>query len=112
MSDVVEDDLALEVLKTKVKKEYSLFEQKNGRAPLRAPENMSNQYISELVDGFAQANIFNSGEKQKFLEEYHLEKRLEMFLTYISLEKKKKRLKKKSIFVLKTQWNLHKKTII
>lgn len=94
LSDVVEDDLALEVLKTKVKKEYSLFEQKNGRAPLRAPENMSNQYISELVDGFAQANIFNSGEKQKFLEEYHLEKRLEMFLTYISLEKKKEEIEK------------------
>lgn len=94
LSDVVEDDLSLEVLKTKVKKEYSLFEQKNGRAPLRAPENMSNQYISELVDGFAQANIFNSGEKQKFLEEYHLEKRLEMFLTYISLEKKKEEIEK------------------
>lgn len=94
LSDVVEDDLALEVLKTKVQKEYSLFEQKNGRAPLRAPENMSNQYISELVDGFAQANIFNSGEKQKFLEEYHLEKRLEMFLTYISLEKKKEEIEK------------------
>lgn len=94
LSDVVEDDLALEVLKTKVKKEYSLFEQKNGRAPLRAPENMSNQYISELVDGFAQANIFNSCEKQKFLEEYHLEKRLEMFLTYISLEKKKEEIEK------------------
>lgn len=94
LSDVVEDDLALEVLKTKVKKEYSLFEQKNGRAPLRAPENMSNQYISELVDGFAQANIFNSGEKQKFLEEYHLEKRLEMFLTYVSLEKKKEEIEK------------------
>lgn len=94
LSDVVEDDLALEVLKTKVKKEYSLFEQKNSRAPLRAPENMSNQYISELVDGFAQANIFNSGEKQKFLEEYHLEKRLEMFLTYISLEKKKEEIEK------------------
>ena len=94
LSDVVEDDLALEVLKTKVKKEYSLFEQKNGRAPLRAPENMNNQYISELVDGFAQANIFNSGEKQKFLEEYHLEKRLEMFLTYISLEKKKEEIEK------------------
>lgn len=94
LSDVVEDDLALEVLKTKVKKEYSLFEQKNGRAPLRAPENMSNQYISELVDGFAQGNIFNSGEKQKFLEEYHLEKRLEMFLTYISLEKKKEEIEK------------------
>ena len=94
LSDVVEDDLALEVLKTKVKKEYSLFEQKNGRAPLRAPENMSNQYISELVDGFAQANVFNSGEKQKFLEEYHLEKRLEMFLTYISLEKKKEEIEK------------------
>ena len=94
LSDVVEDDLALEVLKTKVKKEYSLFEQKNGRAPLRAPENMSNQYISELVDGFAQANIFNSGEKQKFLEEYHLEKRLEMILTYISLEKKKEEIEK------------------
>lgn len=94
LSDVVEDDLALEVLKTKVKKEYSLFEQKNGRAPLRAPENMSNQYISELVDGFAQTNIFNSGEKQKFLEEYHLEKRLEMFLTYISLEKKKEEIEK------------------
>lgn len=94
LSDVVEDDLALEVLKTKVKKEYSLFEQKNGRAPLRTPENMSNQYISELVDGFAQANIFNSGEKQKFLEEYHLEKRLEMFLTYISLEKKKEEIEK------------------
>lgn len=94
LSDVVEDDLALEVLKKKVKKEYSLFEQKNGRAPLRAPENMSNQYISELVDGFAQANIFNSGEKQKFLEEYHLEKRLEMFLTYISLEKKKEEIEK------------------
>ena len=94
LSDVVEDDLALEVLKTKVKKEYSLFEQKNGRAPLRAPENMSDQYISELVDGFAQANIFNSGEKQKFLEEYHLEKRLEMFLTYISLEKKKEEIEK------------------
>ena len=94
LSDVVEDDLALEVLKTKVKNEYSLFEQKNGRAPLRAPENMSNQYISELVDGFAQANIFNSGEKQKFLEEYHLEKRLEMFLTYISLEKKKEEIEK------------------
>lgn len=94
LSDIVEDDLALDVLKTKVKKEYSLFEQKNGRAPLRAPENMSNQYISELVDGFAQANIFNSGEKQKFLEEYHLEKRLEMFLTYISLEKKKEEIEK------------------
>ena len=94
LSDVVEDDLALEVLKTKVKKEYSLFEQKNGRAPLRAPENMSDQYISELVDGFAQANIFNSSEKQKFLEEYHLEKRLEMFLTYISLEKKKEEIEK------------------
>ena len=94
LSDIVEDDLALEVLKTKVKKEYSLFEQKNGRAPLRAPENMSNQYISELVDGFAQANIFNSGEKQKFLEEYRLEKRLEMFLTYISLEKKKEEIEK------------------
>ena len=94
LSDVVEDDLALEVLKKKVKKEYSLFEQKNGRAPLRAPENMSNQYISELVDGFAQANVFNSGEKQKFLEEYHLEKRLEMFLTYISLEKKKEEIEK------------------
>lgn len=94
LSDVVEDDLSLEVLKTKVKKEYSFFEQKNGRAPLRAPENMSNQYISELVDGFAQANIFNSGEKQKFLEEYHLEKRLEMFLTYISLEKKKEEIEK------------------
>lgn len=94
LSDVVEDDLALEVLKTKVKKEYNLFEQKNGRAPLRAPENMSDQYISELIDGFAQANIFNSGEKQKFLEEYHLEKRLEMFLTYISLEKKKEEIEK------------------
>ena len=94
LSDVVEDDLALEVLKKKVKKEYSLFEQKNGRAPLRVPENMSNQYISELVDGFAQANIFNSGEKQKFLEEYHLERRLEMFLTYISLEKKKEEIEK------------------
>ena len=94
LSDAVEDDLALEVLKTKVKKEYSLFEQKNGRAPLRAPDNMSNQYISELVDGFAQANIFNSDEKQKFLEEYHLEKRLEMFLTYISLEKKKEEIEK------------------
>lgn len=101
LSDVVEDDLSLEVLKTKVKKEYSFFEQKNGRAPLRAPENMSNQYISELVDGFAQANIFNSGEKQKFLEEYHLEKRLEMFLTYISLEKKKEEIEKEINFRVK-----------
>lgn len=94
LPDVIEDDLALEVLKKKVKKEYSLFEQKNGRAALRAPENVSNQYISELVDGFVQANIYNSAEKQKFLEEYRLEKRLEMFLTFISLERKKEEIEK------------------
>ena len=94
LEDVADDEVTIDVLKQKVIRELNLFEQKNGRPPLKIPSYIDNSYISRMVDNFAQINIFNLLEKEKFLAEYHISKRLEMFLAYISIERKKEEIER------------------
>ncbi len=90
------DDVTLEVMGERVVREYNNFEHKNGRPGLAitSKDSITFDFLSNLVDSFAQINIQSSNEKQKFLEEYNLSKRLEMFLTYISLERRKEEIEK------------------
>ncbi len=97
IDDVVEcDDVTLEVIGEQVLREYNIFEHKNGRPGLLVPnkEALTSQFLSNVVDSFVQTNVSSSKEKQKFLEEFHIDKKLELFLTYLSLERRKEEIEK------------------
>ncbi len=99
--DVVDDDrdideVTLDVVKKQVIREYNIFEHKNGRPGIAVSfqDDLSSDFISNLIDSFAQSSVQGSVSKQNFLQEIKLSKRIELFLTYLSLEKRKEEIEK------------------
>jgi len=88
--DEVDDELQIEVLTKKAVSEFNVMAQKFARPgfPLKQFTNFDSNLATILVDTFAQLYVLDLGEKQEFLEELNIEKRLNLMLNHISKERK------------------------
>ena len=89
LEDTREDELKIEVICKRALTEFNVVAQKYGRPgfPIGNVIKFDAQLASSLVDTFAQVYIQDTAEKQKYLEELSVRKRLEMMLEFISREK-------------------------
>lgn len=87
--DVVEDEDAIEILTKKALGEFNVIAQKFGRPgfPIRQLTSFDSTMASVLVDTFAQIYIQNVEDKQLFLEEENINRRLNMMLSNIEKER-------------------------
>ncbi len=87
--DEVEDEAEIETLTKKALAEFNVIAQKYNRPgfPIRQLTNFDVALASVLVDTFAQIYIQNIEEKQLFLEEENVNKRLNMMLNHIEKER-------------------------
>jgi len=87
--DEVEDESEIETLTKKALAEFNVIAQKYNRPgfPIRQLTNFDAALASVLVDTFAQIYIQNIEEKQLFLEEENVNKRLNMMLNHIEKER-------------------------
>ena len=89
LDDVISNELEIEVICKKALTEFNVVAQKYGRPgfPIGNVIKFDAKLASSLVDTFAQVYIQGINEKEKYLEELSVYKRLEMMLEYISREK-------------------------
>ena len=87
--DEVEDEAEIETLTKKALAEFNVIAQKYNRPgfPIRQLTNFDVALASVLVDTFAQIYIQIIEEKQLFLEEENVNKRLNMMLNHIEKER-------------------------
>ena len=87
--DVVENPEEIELTTKKALAEFNVIAQKYARPgfPLRQLTSFDAALASVLVDTFAQIYIQNLEEKQNFLEENNVNRRLDMMLTHIEKER-------------------------
>ncbi len=87
--DTVEDEEQIEILTKKALAEFNVIAQKFGRPgfPIRQLTSFDSTMASVLVDTFAQIYIQNVEDKQLFLEEENINKRLNMMLSNIEKER-------------------------
>ncbi|MCR4634093.1 MAG: endopeptidase La [Erysipelotrichaceae bacterium] len=87
--DVVEDDSVIEDLTKKALAEFNVIAQKFARPgfPIRQFTVFDSALASVLVDTFAQIYIQNVEDKQLFLEEENVNRRLQMMLSHIEKER-------------------------
>ena len=87
--DTVEDEDQIEILTKKALAEFNVIAQKFGRPgfPIRQLTSFDATMASVLVDTFAQIYIQNVEDKQLFLEEENINKRLNMMLSNIEKER-------------------------
>lgn len=88
LEDDTSDELEIQVFCKKALTEFNLVSQKYGKPgfPIGSVVNFDGLLASSLVDTFAQVYIQSVDEKQKYLEELSVKKRLEMMLESISRE--------------------------
>jgi len=89
LNDDFSDPLEVEVLTKKALVEYNLIAQKQNRPSLmiKGISNFDIQLASLIVDSFANQFIRSFVDKQNFLEEISVIKRLEMMLEFVYKEK-------------------------
>lgn len=93
--ELLEDDSAnqieIEVVCKKALSEFNVVASKYGRPgfPIGSLTKFDSKLASSLVDTFAQIYVQGIDEKEKYLEELSVLRRLEMMLEYINLEKEK-----------------------
>ena len=89
MPDIIEDESVIEDLTKRALSEFNLIAQKYGRPgfPVRQINSFDAAFASILVDTFAQIYVQNIEDKQIFLEEENINRRLEMMLENISKER-------------------------
>ena len=89
IKDVVEDDQVIESQTKKALAEFNVIAQKYGRPgfPIRQLTTFDSTLASVLIDTFAQIYIQDIEDKQLFLEEENVNKRLEMMLSHIEKER-------------------------
>ena len=87
--DEVENPEEIELTTKKALAEFNLIAQKYARPgfPIRQLTSFDASLASVLVDTFAQIYVQNLEEKQTFLEENNVNRRLEMMLTHIEKER-------------------------
>ncbi|MBR5341557.1 MAG: endopeptidase La [Erysipelotrichaceae bacterium] len=87
--DVVEDESVIETQTKKALAEFNVIAQKYGRPgfPIRQLTSFDSTLASVLVDTFAQIYIQNVEDKQLFLEEENINKRIDMMLSHIEKER-------------------------
>ncbi len=88
--DFVEDEASIESLTKQALAEFNVIAQKYARPgfPIRQLSSFDSTLASVLVDTFAQIYIQNVEDKQLFLEEENVNKRLQMMLSHIEKERK------------------------
>ena len=89
IKDVVEDEQVIESQTKKALAEFNVIAQKYGRPgfPIRQLTTFDSTLASVLIDTFAQIYIQDIEDKQLFLEEENVNKRLEMMLSHIEKER-------------------------
>ena len=89
LADVVDNEEDIEKITQKALAEFNLIAQKYGRPgfPIRQITAYDASLASVLVDTFAQIYIQNISDKQIFLEEENINKRLDLMLSYIEKER-------------------------
>ncbi len=89
MFDSIEDEDQIEMLTKKALAEFNVIAQKFGRPgfPIRQLTSFDATMASVLVDTFAQIYIQNVEDKQLFLEEENVNRRLNMMLSNIEKER-------------------------
>lgn len=89
LADVVDNEEDIEKITQKALAEFNLIAQKYGRPgfPIRQISAYDASLASVLVDTFAQIYIQNISDKQIFLEEENVNKRLDLMLSYIEKER-------------------------
>ena len=89
LADVVDNEEDIEKITQKALAEFNLIAQKYGRPgfPIRQITAYDASLASVLVDTFAQIYIQNISDKQIFLEEENVNKRLDLMLSYIEKER-------------------------
>lgn len=87
--DYVEDESSIELTTKKALAEFNVIAQKYARPgfPIRQLTVFDASLASVLVDTFAQIYIQNIEDKQLFLEEENVNKRLQMMLSHIEKER-------------------------
>ena len=87
--DVVEDESVIEEMTKKALAEFNVIAQKFARPgfPIRQFTVFDSALASVLVDTFAQIYIQNVEDKQLFLEEENVNRRLQMMLSHIEKER-------------------------
>lgn len=90
LQDEVEESIELEVLSKKAISEFNLISQKYGSAsfPISTQHAFDSNLAIGITDTYAQLYIQQISEKQKYLEELNVVKRLEMMLETIAKEKR------------------------
>ena len=88
--DYVEDESVIESLTKSALAEFNIIAQKYARPgfPIRQLATFDSTLASVLVDTFAQIYIQNVEDKQLFLEEENVNRRLEMMLNHIEKERR------------------------
>ena len=91
LNDEIGDELKIEVLCKKALLEFNFIAQKYGRPgfPIGNANVFDSTVASSLVDTFAQVYVQGINEKEMYLEELSIIKRLNMMLEYVTREKKK-----------------------
>ena len=91
LNDEIGDELKIEVLCKKALLEFNFIAQKYGRPgfPIGNTNVFDSTVASSLVDTFAQVYVQGINEKEMYLEELSIIKRLNMMLEYVTREKKK-----------------------
>ena len=94
--DTYDDELELQVLTTKMAREFNSLASKYGRTGfnLGSFQEIDPMVSSSLVDSFAQLFIQKLSEKQEYLEELNITKRFDMMLNFITKEKKMEEIEK------------------
>lgn len=89
IKDIVEDEQVIESQTKKALAEFNVIAQKYGRPgfPIRQLTTFDSTLASVLIDTFAQIYIQDIEDKQLFLEEENVNKRLEMMLSHIEKER-------------------------
>ena len=89
LNEIVDSSIEMEVMTKKAISEFNVISQKYGSPgfPINANNMFDSTLASGISDTFAQLYVQQVSEKQKFLEELNVLKRLEMMLEFVSREK-------------------------
>ena len=90
LENIVDDEFEIEMLTKKALSEFNSIAQKYSKPgfPVSNLIRFDSKLASSLVDTFAQVYVQGISEKQKFLEELDVKKRINMMLDYIFKERR------------------------
>ena len=89
LNEIFDDTIEMEVMSKKAISEFNVISTKYGSVgfPISSANVFDSTLASAISDTFAQLYVQQVSEKQKFLEEINVLKRLEMMLEFIAKEK-------------------------